>query len=526
MKNIIFNIKNYKIVILLAIMIISTGMATAIQFIKGTMVNNAISKNSTGLVTQITLFFIAMVIEVTFYYVEWRYDNYLISNTFYDLKQKIISNAMKFTNHNRDFDNKKATQIISNSVSSLEYTYYEAWFGNLYWMLRIVFVLTSLLLINVPIALVLLVLMIAPLGITKLFKNKIAQMNKTYIDQLGSNLKKYENILNNLTQLHVFHAHDFFFKKINHELLKERNERQASRNFQFILNISYSFISYFSNFAVLAISMLLIFKGSIKIGTAVTLLGLVDQLSMPILSLSRNLSSIHSSIAVRSELNNAIIPGTVKTKVKFNKQLKVNGLKVQLKNSQINYSDVTFNKGKSYIIKGKSGLGKSVFIQSITGLLPFKSGTVTYDKKQINHSCKDDVFDNMKVVQAKNILFDETVINNIFFDRKPSKDEYQYCLNLLPKSILNKESIDTLSTGQIRRVLLLRGLLSKASTLIFDEPTANLDSVTSQSFWQLVFQWQSHSEHTLIVISHTDDNKVVDQFDNYLDFNELVTKYC
>ncbi|WP_054658095.1 hypothetical protein [Apilactobacillus ozensis] len=168
MENFIFNIKNRKIIVLCIIMVISTGMATAIQFIKGNMVNNAIDQNGHELTIQIIVFFISMTIEVAFYYVEWRYDSYLISNSFYELKTKIISNAMHFTNHNREFDSKKTTQLISNSVSSLEYAYYGAWFDNIYWILRMIFVLTSLLFVNIIIAIVLFVLMILPLFMTKI----------------------------------------------------------------------------------------------------------------------------------------------------------------------------------------------------------------------------------------------------------------------------------------------------------------------------------------------------------------------
>ncbi|KRM67654.1 hypothetical protein FD06_GL000806 [Apilactobacillus ozensis DSM 23829 = JCM 17196] len=505
-------------------MVISTGMATAIQFIKGNMVNNAIDQNGHELTIQIIVFFISMTIEVAFYYVEWRYDSYLISNSFYELKTKIISNAMHFTNHNREFDSKKTTQLISNSVSSLEYAYYGAWFDNIYWILRMIFVLTSLLFVNIIIAIVLFVLMILPLFMTKLFKNKIAKMNKIYIDKLGNNLKRYENILNNLSQLHIFHVHEFFFKKINHELSKERDERQDSRNFQFILNVSYSFISYFSNFTVLSISMVLIFKGSIKIGTAVTLLGLVDQLSMPILSLSKNLSSINSSITVREELKGAITPGHKKPKIQFNNHLTVNNLKVRLKHNLIEYGNIQFEAGNSYIIKGQSGLGKSVFLKSITGLLPFQSGTILYDNKIIDNNCRNDVFTNIKMISASNTLFNDTVINNIFFDKIPTEKEYNYCLNLLSKPILDKTSIDTLSTGQKRRVLLLRGLLSKSSTLIFDEPTANLDAITSNKFWELIFKWQNNPKNTLIVVSHVNDEKIINRFNHFLDFNKLITK--
>lgn len=103
-----------------------------------------------------------------------------------------------------------------------------------------------------------------------------------------------------------------------------------------------------------------------------------------------------------------------KPKIQFNNHLTVNNLKVRLKHNLIEYGNIQFEAGNSYIIKGQSGLGKSVFLKSITGLLPFQSGTILYDNKIIDNNCRNDVFTNIKMISASNTLFNDTVINNIF----------------------------------------------------------------------------------------------------------------
>lgn len=125
-------------------------------------------------------------------------------------------------------------------------------------------------------------------------------------------------------------------------------------------------------------------------------------------------------------------------------------------------------------------------------------------------------------MQAENTLFNGSVLENIFFDRTPSDDKLALCAKLLKKSTLNSADAASISTGEKRRVLLLRGLLSNSRTLIFDEPTANLDANTSAVFWDMLFDWFNQGNRTMIIVSHTIDETNLNRFDKQLDFNSLI----
>lgn len=96
-------------------------------------------------------------------------------------------------------------------------------------------------------------------------------------------------------------------KNAQASLETERNLKRSSKGKQYALNASYSFISYFSSFVVLVFSLLLVSHGKLGLSSVITLLGLVDQLSMPILSLSRNSSSINSTKAVRTDIDQYVL---------------------------------------------------------------------------------------------------------------------------------------------------------------------------------------------------------------------------
>ena len=92
----IYHVKNAKLVVLLLILSVSVGSATYIQFLKGRMFQQAVSGKSSQLLVSFLLFALVMTIEVSFYYVEWQYENKLVSETFFELKKSVLSTVTKF----------------------------------------------------------------------------------------------------------------------------------------------------------------------------------------------------------------------------------------------------------------------------------------------------------------------------------------------------------------------------------------------------------------------------------------------
>lgn len=522
-KQVVFGIKNSKILVLLLILICSTGSATYLQFVKGDMVQNALKLNSPGLSKAIILFLIFMCLEVSMYYVEWRYETYILTDAFYRIKSKIFDNILKFDVRKKPLSGKDGTQLLTNSVDSLKFSYYYAWFDNIYLVCRVIFVFGSLLLINLYLAIVLAILMVTPLLFTQLFRKKIAGLNKNYMDQVGDNLHSYENYVTNLDQIHIFNVRKFIFKKMDQEIMKEQTLNRTVNNYQYLLNVSYSFISYLSSFAVLAFAMVLISQKQMTMGTAITLMGLVEQLSSPILSLSRNTSQINSTKSIRDDIAQAVEQASSpREPVNFDHTITTKNVTTNLDKKLVTYQDMTFEKGRSYAILGSSGIGKSVFLKVLTGLQKFANGEIWYDKEALGNAATKNTFNNLGFVEADNNLFNDTVINNIFLGRTPTEEELQYCSQLLSPKILQADDSTTLSSDETRRVLLLRGLMSRKSNLIFDEPTANLDKKTSRVFWQMLNNWFKKTRGTLIVVSHTLEQEELDKFDQVLDFNQLI----
>lgn len=515
----IFKINNKKIFVLTIILIVSTGLATVIQFIKGRLFEAALNVDSIYLFKLVGVLGILILGEVLFYYFEWKYENYLTRETIANQKNSILNQALhidKFDN----IDEKIATSsnLLVNVVDSLEYNYYFAWFESIYLVLRIIFVTASILYINVYMGVVIILFLFMPLLVTKVFKNKVSELEKRFAEQRGNNLDLYKNLFDNLKNIRILNTRDLFFNSVKNQVEKERVSGQKTKEYRLTMNAIYSFLSYSLHFFTLVASIFLICEGKIRPGMVITLLGLTEQLSLPIISLAKNITSINSTQQLREDISAGMQYVDVKEQeINLLDNLKVEGLEVKLGNQHICYNDLVFQVGKKYLIEGTSGIGKTVLLNAMTGLVSACAGQILYDGKKMvkNQNPFNDIF----YCQADNVLFKNSGIYNILLKDECTDFEIEYMKRFIGEEQLYVNDATKLSTGEKRRILNLRGLMSKRNILIFDEPVANIDQKNSELFWKEVLK----TNKTVIVVSHETPDWVRKEFDSIIDFKKVVS---
>ncbi len=178
--------------------------------------------------------------------------------------------------------------------------------------------------------------------------------------------------------------------------------------------------------------------------------------------------------------------------------------------------DVSFSigRGEFVLVVGSSGSGKSTLLNMI-GLLdrPTRgevviddTGTTALDEGQISS------FRNKKlgfIFQSSNLLTDLTVLENVMLPREIGGDDYGTAMtdaiNLLKavgmESQMNKRA-NKISGGQAQRAAIARGMVNKPALVLADEPTGNLDSVTSDTVVQLMKSMARKLNQTFIVVTH------------------------
>jgi lipoprotein-releasing system ATP-binding protein len=177
--------------------------------------------------------------------------------------------------------------------------------------------------------------------------------------------------------------------------------------------------------------------------------------------------------------------------------------------------DVSFSieKGEFVLIVGSSGSGKSTLLNMI-GLLDHPTNGKVFidgtDTTNLNDS-KISSFRNKKlgfIFQFSNLLTDLTVLENVLLPRQiaGSNDSAEKNARELLKAVgldsqINKRA-NKISGGQAQRAAIARGLINNPSIVLADEPTGNLDSVTSEIIVDLMKSMAKKLNQTFIVVTH------------------------
>ena len=193
--------------------------------------------------------------------------------------------------------------------------------------------------------------------------------------------------------------------------------------------------------------------------------------------------------------------------------------------------DFAAEKGEFLGIIGRTGSGKSTFIQHLNGLLRPTSGSVYFGGEDI-HASKDRTravrFKVGLVFQYPEYqLFEETVFRDIAFGPKNmglSAAEIDERVREaagfvgLPESVLEKSPFE-LSGGQKRRVAIAGVIAMLPEVLILDEPTAGLDPRGRDEIIANIRQYQRSTGATVIMVSHSMED-VARLVDRLFVFNE------
>ncbi len=166
-------------------------------------------------------------------------------------------------------------------------------------------------------------------------------------------------------------------------------------------------------------------------------------------------------------------------------------------------------KGMVFVV-GKSGSGKSTFLNLLGGLDQQTSGEILIHGKDIS-TFKRRQYDSYRntyigfIFQEFNILEAYNVYENIELavqlqNQKIDKKEIDALLNHLGISGLGNRKINELSGGQKQRVAIARALIKKPQIILADEPTGNLDRTSSEQIFTILKEISK--EHLVLVVSH------------------------
>ena len=180
-----------------------------------------------------------------------------------------------------------------------------------------------------------------------------------------------------------------------------------------------------------------------------------------------------------------------------------------------------FEKGKTNLIIGASGTGKSVLLKCIVGLIKPDEGTVSYDKRDFTHANRNlkteirreigmlfqggALFDSKNV--EENVIFPLNVLTEMPLEEK--LDRVNFCLERVGLENVNKKMPSEISGGMKKRVGIARAIVNNSSYLFCDEPNSGLDPQTAITIDNLIKEITEEFDITTVVVTH-DMNSVME----------------
>lgn len=192
---------------------------------------------------------------------------------------------------------------------------------------------------------------------------------------------------------------------------------------------------------------------------------------------------------------------------------------------------VEFHKGKTNLIIGRSGSGKTVLLKSVIGLFSVDSGNIWYgdnDLTTLNFKQIKLLRKEVGMVFQGGALFDSyTVEDNVMFplnmfsdlNHKEKKERVQYCLERVDLKGANLLYPPEISGGMKKRVAIARAIALNPKYLFCDEPNSGLDPVTAIKIDNLIMQLTREFGMTTIINTH-DMNSVMEIGERILFINE------
>ena len=172
-------------------------------------------------------------------------------------------------------------------------------------------------------------------------------------------------------------------------------------------------------------------------------------------------------------------------------------------------------KGEFVAIVGTSGSGKSTLLHIIGGLDNPTSGQVIVDGQNLSHMTDEEltifrrrnigfVFQQYNLVPMLNVW--ENIVLPVKLDGKKIEKGYvNEIIDTLGIRTKLENQPSALSGGQQQRVSIARALLTKPAIVLADEPTGNLDSVTSMEVVGLLKSCAARFHQTTLIVTHQEE---------------------
>lgn len=412
--------------------------------------------------------------------------------------------------------NNEVNVVIDNYVSSKLNVF----------SLTISLILGSLYIANLSVEILMFLLFCAfiTIFINSIFKNRLKKNQMNYLDSMKQWLCSIKNLCRCFNDIKILNLEKVFCDDLDIENKNLEQSTLKNNGFIKILTSLNSFISQAMFFLTLLFGIVLIHYNRLTVGQLLGIAQASNMVIMPIVNYANLRNMIQSSKPVLQRLLDNSICHEENEPIIFDEQIH----DIKIKHLSYSYgarlildlNNLVIDQGKKYLVIGKSGDGKSTFLDILTKHK--KADGIYVNNKDLKDVQFSTYADKFSYVNQDNDLLPFSFEQNITLGRKMSKYSLKDLVTIFNlESIFDKErdNLDfehlNLSGGEKQRICLARAIYRNKKWLFLDEAFSAIDKTNSDRIHQFIL---SNPDLTVLSIEHKVTKETVSLYDKVLLF--------
>lgn len=463
---------------------------------------------------------------------------YLIVSTLQQYVVEVLKNKIRYSlNQNlyqsyasrniESFQKKDSSEILNefnNEVNVVIDNYVSSKLN--VFSLTISLILGSLYIANLSVEILMFLLFCAfiTIFINSIFKNRLKKNQMNYLDSMKQWLCSIKNLCCCFNDIKILNLEKVFCDGLDIENKNIEQSTLKNNGFIKILTSINSFISQAMFFLTLLFGIVLIHYNRLTVGQLLGIAQASNMVIMPIVNYANLRNMIQSSIPVLQKLLDNSICSEEKEPIIFDEQIH----DIKIKHLSFSYgarlildlNNLVIDQGKKYLVIGKSGDGKSTFLDILTKQK--KADGIYVNDKDLKDVQFSTYADKFSYVNQDNDLLPFSFEQNITLGRKMSKYSLKDLVTIFNlESIFDKErdNLDfehlNLSGGEKQRICLARAMYRNKKWLFLDEAFSAIDKTNSDRIHQFIL---SNPDLTVLSIEHKVTKETVSLYDKVLLF--------
>lgn len=424
--------------------------------------------------------------------------------------------------------NDKLLATLTTQIDQIEFNYFYSIYWGGYLICQLIIAIIVSLYLNPLLAALTLLLSLPNLFVAVLFKNPLEKKQEELIETTNTSVSAIQDLIEGIPDWKIANK-SFDINRVfdiqTLKLLKRQTNVEKSQYVVVSLNQLFSNVLYFGSWII---GGLLIINSQLTLGSLIAFSQLLVRISYPIYASSDLLAKFISGKKTIETLSSEfqVVDENLNT-LEHIEVISFDNFRFKNNSEAIPFNG-QFYKNKKYLLKGKSGTGKTTLLKAILREYNDYTGTVKINGIDVKSIKESSIFNKVAYVPQHSHIFNAKLRDNLtLFSEDISEEELFETLKFVELSKwANRESLELmlsndaikLSGGEAKRVALARALLMKTDILFLDEFSSGIDLETLSKIENRLLQ----TSKLIIYITHLNTDRINQQFDEIIDLNEFI----